>query len=228
MTNYTSAWWLQVPQQCSSEFGYVVSAHCHLSQTFSSYPYQDERGCSTPLTALQLLLPRNPVVKSSKPSEQSDAQLFNATHLGTMILKAQVWVSFCCQLYICATTNCSFFCLEVFNFLPASPVFHVARTLPPCTKDTCLEYIKATWNVKKLDGQPEVENFRKWKFSLPDILKHSNSLIWKADVYSTCKMALKILNLLAFQGTAQDFENKQIQIKNVFILLSVDITRWIL
>lgn len=176
---------------------------------------------SAALTTLNL------VVKRSKPSEQSDAQLFNTTHLGTIILKAQVWVSFCCQLYICATTNCSFFCLGVFNFLPASSVFHVARSLPPHTKDACLEYIKATWNVKKLDGQPEVENFRKWKFSLPDILKHSNSLIWKAGVYSTCKMALKILNL-AFQGTAQDFENKQIQIKNVFILLSVDITCWIL
>lgn len=84
-----------------------------------------------------------------------------------------------------------------------------------------LECEKIRWSTRSWE-------FQKVEFSLPDILKHSNSLIWKAGVYSTCKMALKILNLLAFQGTAQDFENKQIQIKNVFILLSVDITCWIL
>lgn len=67
------------------------------------------------------------------------------------------------------------------------------------------------------------------EFSLSDIFKQPNSLIWKADEYSTCKMAIKkIVNLLAFQGIVLDFENKQTQIKKSFIHLSIDITPWIL
>lgn len=117
---------------------------------------------SAALTTLNL------VVKRSKPSEQSDAQLFNTTHLGTIILKAQVWVSFCCQLYICATTNCSFFCLGVFNFLPASSVFHVARSLQPPYKgclsgiyQSYLECEKIRWSTRSWEFQ-KVEIFSPW------------------------------------------------------------------